>query len=272
MTTRQTIDYFAKVAVGKQALLRQSPWAFGVSSMLGGAYVGLGIALILSIGAQLPAEWRRLCMGASFAVALVLVVLAGAELFTGHTLYMPLGWLRRQVKASDVLRGWLACWLGNLLGSFLVASLFALGGANGLLEDPHSLLYRLAEHKLYDPPLALVARAILCNWLVCLALWMCARVDSDAARCTVIFWCLLAFIGSGYEHSVANMTVMSLVLIGKQFDPATLAAALSSLAWVTLGNTLGGALMVGGAYGLAQQPKNPPHSTAAVATDEGVSA
>ena len=99
-----------------------------------------------------------------------------------------------------------------------------------------------------DSALALFARAILCNWLVCLAIWMSARVNSDSAKCIVIFWCLLAFIASGFEHSVANMTLLGLSLVGNHPATVSVGGFAWNMLWVTLGNIVGGAVFVAGAY------------------------
>jgi nitrite transporter NirC len=107
---------------------------------------------------------------------------------------------------------------------------------------------KVAAAKMNASGEALFARAILCNWLVCLALWMAARVDSDVAKCVVIFWCLLAFIASGFEHSVANMTLLGLALAGHHPETVSLAGFGWNLAWVTAGNAVGGAVFVAGAY------------------------
>ena len=98
------------------------------------------------------------------------------------------------------------------------------------------------------PASALFARGILCNWLVCLALWMAMRVSSESAKCIVIAWCLLAFIAAGFEHSVANMTVHLLALFGPSNDAVSLFGAAHNLLWVTLGNVVGGSVFVGLAY------------------------
>ena len=143
----QTIDHFIALAEKKAALLQHRPWAFLAGSVAGGAYVGLGIALIFSVGATLPPSIQKLVMGLVFALALILVVFAGAELFTGYTMTMTLAWLSGRCDWRDVVSTWVACWLGNLLGAVLVASLFAIGGANGLLADPHSLVYHVADLK-----------------------------------------------------------------------------------------------------------------------------
>lgn len=247
----RTIDYFIQAAVNKVAQLRNNPWGFIAGSVAGGAYVGLGILLIFSVGANLPASVQKLAMGLTFALALILVVIAGAELFTGYAMYMMLARLANRVSRVDALLAMVVCWVGNLLGAVLVATLFAIGGANGLLDDPHSLVMKVAAAKMSAGPAALLARAVLCNWLVCLALWMCGRVDSDVAKCVVIFWCLLAFIASGFEHSVANMTLLSLAVIGHQGDLATTGAALYNLTVVTIGNLIGGGVLVAGIYWLA---------------------
>lgn len=246
-----TIDHFVALAEKKTALLRDKPLAFFMGAIAGGAYVGLGIALIFSIGDSLPSSIQKLVMGLTFGIALVLVVIAGAELFTGYTLYMILGWLAGRTTWADLFKTWGVCWLGNLLGSVLVASLFATGGANGMLANPQSLVYQVADLKMSGSVQALLAKGLLCNWLVCLALWMSGRVSSDTAKCIVIFWCLLAFIASGYEHSVANMTLLSMAVIGRHAEYATLVFAFYNLAVVTIGNVLGGAVMVGGLYWLS---------------------
>jgi nitrite transporter NirC len=97
-------------------------------------------------------------------------------------------------------------------------------------------------------PMALLARGILCNWLVCLALWTSSRAKDDAAKCILISWCLFAFIASGYEHSVANMTVFALAQLGHHPENITLAGAAYNLFWVTLGNIIGGAVFVAAGY------------------------
>jgi nitrite transporter NirC len=244
----ETIEGFAKVADKKLAALRRSPGGFFVASMLAGAYVGLGIILIFTLGAQVPPELQKLVMGATFGIALTLVVIAGAELFTGHTMFMALRAFSGKGSTGDIAASWSMTWIGNLAGALALVALFAAGGGGGLLSSPDTLVMKIAAIKMSAPAMSLVARAILCNWLVCLALWMSARVDSDAAKCIVIFWCLLAFIACGFEHSVANMTLLGLALAGNHPETVSLAGFAWNLGWVTLGNAIGGAVFVAGAY------------------------
>lgn len=100
---------------------------------------------------------------------------------------------------------------------------------------------------------ALLARAALCNWLVCLALWMAGRTRNDVAKAIVIFWCLFAFFASGFEHSVANMTLLSIALLGDHPDTVSVAGMAYNLLWVTLGNIVGGSLFMGAGYWLASR-------------------
>src|SRR3990167_3084479 len=99
-----TIDQFAALAANKATTARASPSAFAVAAMMAGAYVGLGIILIFSVGATIDPAWQRLVMGASFGIALTLVVFAGSELYTGHTMVMPIGRLRGRVSMADLSR------------------------------------------------------------------------------------------------------------------------------------------------------------------------
>jgi nitrite transporter NirC len=261
-----TIDAFAKVADRKLAALRRSPAGFFVASMLAGAYVGLGIILIFSIGSQVPPDFQKLVMGATFGIALTLVVIAGAELFTGHTMFMALRAFSGRGTLGDIAASWGMTWAGNLAGSLALVALFAMGGGGGLLGSPDTLVMKVAALKMNASAESLVARAILCNWLVCLALWMSARVDSDIAKCAVIFWCLLAFIASGFEHSVANMTLLGLAMAGHHPESVSLAGFAWNLGWVTLGNVIGGALFVGGAYYVSTYGFPRPALAAAAAT------
>jgi nitrite transporter NirC len=244
----ETIDAFVKSADKRLAALRHSPGGFFVSSMLAGAYVGMGILLIFTLGSQVPAEFQKVVMGATFGIALTLVVIAGGELFTGHTMFMALRAYAGKGAMSDIAATWGMTWIGNLAGSLGLVALFALGGGGGLLSTPDTLVMKVAALKMNAPGASLFARAILCNWLVCLAIWMSARVSSDSAKCIVIFWCLLAFIACGFEHSVANMTLLGLALAGNHPETVSVAGFAWNLAWVTLGNVVGGAVFVAGAY------------------------
>lgn len=249
-----TLDHFAAVAEKKAAAIRSRPLPFFVGAMMAGAYVGLGIILIFSVGATLDPSLRRLAMGASFGIALTLVIFAGSELFTGHTMFMTIGRLRQRVTTGDLAASWTLTWLGNLAGAVLLGLTFVAGGGGALLAEGAPLLQNVAGAKMNAPAMELFARAILCNWLVCLAIWMAARTASDTARLGLIFWCLFAFIASGYEHSVANMTLFAIALLAEHGEAVSLAGMAHNLLWVTLGNAVAGSLFMAGGYAFASKP------------------
>ncbi|AHD08907.1 formate/nitrite transporter family protein [Phaeobacter gallaeciensis] len=257
MTYAETVLGFARVAQNKSASLRADPLAFLILALKAGAFVGAGILLIFSVGQGVESAIRPIVMGASFGIALTLVVFAGAELFTGHTMYMTHGLLTGQSSLRDLLRCWAASWAGNLIGALMLALLFVAGGGGLILgagED--ALLYKVAAKKMHGTGLQLFARAVLCNWLVCLALWCSARARDDVTKCIVIFWCLYAFIAAGFEHSVANMTVFSVALLSDHPDTVSLAGAAHNLAFVTLGNAFAGAGIMGYGYWRAASRPN----------------
>lgn len=249
----QTIDQFIALAQKKMELLRESPLAFLVSSLQAGAYVGIGIVLIFVIGDAAPPEFRKLVMGVCFGIALTLVIIAGADLFTGHNMYGTFARLSGRMQTWEVARLWMVCWVGNLLGAAVLALLVTVGGGAGLHTSADGLLQSIASYKMTSSTEKLVARAVLCNWLVCLAIWMAFRVQSESAKCIVIWWCLLAFIACGFEHSVANMALLTLALLGPAAPGVSWGGMGHNLLWVTLGNVIGGALFVAGGYWVVAQ-------------------
>lgn len=252
MTLEDSIKSFGDLAVAKTKLLAKNPLGFWIAAMMAGAYVGLGILLIFSLGQSVDPSTRSLVMGASFGIALTLVVFAGSELFTGHTMFMTIGRLTGKIRTADVLRAWSMTWVGNLAGCLLLGALFVAAGGGAILKDGgQDLIHAVATKKMTAPGIELFVRGVLCNWLVCLAIWSASRTTNDAAKCILIFWCLFAFIASGYEHSIANMTLFSVALLSEHPDTVSLAGAARNLTYVTLGNIVSGALFMGIGYWVA---------------------
>ena len=243
-----TVDQLAQTAVAKTAFLKRSPGGFFVSSMMAGAFVGLGIILIFCVGSDVDPAYRALVMGCSFGIALTLVIFAGSDLFTGHTMFMTHGVLRKKIAPRDLAASWAMSWVGNLVGCAALAVLFVWGGGGAMLHSKSMFLMTVASAKMNAPVLSLVARAIMCNWLVCLAIWTSARTTNDAAKCILIFWCLFGFIGSGFEHSVANMTLLLIALMGDHPETVTWLGLAYNLLWVTVGNIVAGAGIMGLGY------------------------
>lgn len=245
--------------------MEASPWGYLVLSALAGIYVGFGIILIFSIGGPIHAgagPFLKLVMGASFGIALSLVIFAGSELFTGNNMILIVGRLQNKISSGLVIKSWLLCYLGNLIGSVMLAWL--MFHANSLTESSKDLILQVSSMKMNADTNELFVRGILCNWLVCLAVWLTVKIKSETAKLIMIFWCLFAFISSGFEHCVANMTLLSLGLLLPHSAEISLAGFGYNLTWVTLGNIVGGALFVGMAYWLASVKKSPELSSLVV--------
>jgi nitrite transporter NirC len=217
-----------------------------ISAALAGAFVGVAVVLLFSVSAPLAAAnhpMTKLVQGSVFGIALTLVVFAGAELFTGNTMVMAQGLFARRVRARDVGLVWAVSLIGNVLGSIgLAVATYAAGTASGPFGD---LVAKTVASKNSLSDGQLFWRAVLCNALVCLALWMAARASSDGAKLAVLWWALLAFIGSGFEHSVANVTTFAL---GALHGTSTWGDLVHNLAWTVPGNIVGGAVVVGLVY------------------------
>ena len=251
-----TVGVAADAASAKASYLRSHPLGYLVLSALAGAYVGFAVVLVFAIGAPLVAAgspFAKLVMAVSFGVALSLVVFAGAELFTGNNLVMMVGVLRKTTSTPALAAVWLASFVGNFAGAICLAWLVAQSGVLGGAPQA-SVLEAAAATKMDLPFGTLFVRGMLCNWLVCLAVWSSWRAGSDAGKLLMIAWCLFAFVGAGFEHSVANMTLFGVALLQPHSDAVSLEGMMRNLAPVTLGNIAGGALFVGGAYWLASHP------------------
>lgn len=201
--------------------------------------------------------------GAIFGTGLMLVVLAGGELFTGNTL-MFAGVLDKKIKVGGMLRNWIIVYVGNFIGSIFIAymmvhsGLFSSGG-----DMLGAITVKIATYKVGLSFTQGIFLGIMCNWLVCLAVWMSYGADNMIGKIFAIFFPIWLFITSGFEHSVANMYYIPAGIMAKANpvygELANLSKeALNSLTWsgffinnlvpVTLGNIIGGAVLVGMAY------------------------
>lgn len=252
-------DYqiISKSSVRKVGLLKENPIGYILSAMMAGAFVGIGVLLSFSIGSQLHnsdfAVFEKIMMGASFAIALSLVVFAGSELFTGNTMTAFIGITRKEISVKDGILLLVVSYIGNFLGAIVLALLFLgtgiLDGAVG--EYMTNSYYTKTSGEWYT----LFFKGILCNMLVCLAVWSCTRTKSDSAKLILIFWCILAFVVTGFEHCVANMTLFSLPLFHNPSD-IDIRGMWYNLLFVTAGNIVGGMLFVGLPYFFISREKN----------------
>ncbi|WP_062519936.1 formate/nitrite transporter family protein [Demequina silvatica] len=242
-----TVDVHAKAAAAK-ARLSRTPARLIVSAMLAGMWIGVGDVLMWSTAGPLHAAGHpleKLIAGSVFAAALTIVVFAGSELATSAMMILPLGALRRSIswlRATGVL---LAIFFSNMLGAFVFAWVMIQTGV--LAHGPAGEYAAEAlAGKIDHTPAELFWRGVMCNVLVCVAIWAAARLKSEAGKAIIIFWAVLAFIASGFEHVVANMTTFAIGLFTG--GDVTWADFGTNMTFVGLGNLVGGAVVIGLAY------------------------
>lgn len=246
---KETLEKLGAAAISKASFSKKSKGKYLTASGLAGFYVGLGIILIMTIGALLAgtgSPFTKIVMGASFGVALSLVIMAGSELFTGNNLIMTAGALDGKVTWGDAFRVWGLSYIGNFAGSAIVGAIFVLtASVNGPTGD---FILKVSAAKMGGAFMPLLAKGILCNVLVCLAVLCAIKMKSESGKLIMIFWCLFAFITSGFEHSIANMTIFSISLFMPHPETVSLAGLVANLVPVTIGNFIGGSVILGGSY------------------------
>ena len=234
--------------------------------ILAGAYIGFGAALATLVGSDAASRFgvglSQIMMGLVFSVGLVLVIIAGGELFTGNNL-MVTSVLDKRCGAGRVLGRWGIVYAANFAGSLMLAWIMLQSGVWKLgASAVGAKAVAIAAAKTSLPFGEAFFRGVGCNWLVCLAVWMSLSAKEIAGKVLVIVLPIMAFVALGYEHCVANMYFIPLGLWLKDLAGGGLpAASLENLTWVrfvlgnlvpvTLGNIVGGAVFVGGAYWVA---------------------
>ncbi|WOO89723.1 formate/nitrite transporter family protein [Mollicutes bacterium LVI A0078] len=238
------MEKVATAAVGKVKLYG-SKGRYFVASMMAGAFVGLGILLIFSISGMLAdSSAKSIVMGISFGIALSLVIMVGSELFTGNNFVMTIGSMNKSVKWKDTIETWVVCYIGNLVGALVVSAFFVMANV-GMDNGAITALAGAATAKAAMPAGVLIFRGILCNILVCLAVFCSIKMENEVAKLIMIWWCLFAFITSSYEHSIANMTIYFTSILGGA-DVSAL-QMIYNLGFVTIGNMIGG-ILLGASY------------------------
>ncbi len=270
--------------VGVTKATMDAPTTF-VLAVLAGAFIALGAVFATTTtagGSDLPYGVARLLAGLTFSLGLILVVVAGAELFTGNNLIV-MAWASRRVSTARLLRNWAIVYAGNFVGAIATAGLLYVGkqyefgkGAVG------AQALTIASTKTALGFVQALALGALCNALVCLAVWLCYSARTTADRILAIVPPIAAFVAAGFEHSVANMYFIPFGLFVKHnagfVGSQTGLPDLSHLTWsrffvhnlvpVTIGNVVGGGLMVGALYWFVFL-RSRRHTAAATPASEG---
>jgi len=218
--------------------------------MLAGIYIGFGIMVSYKTGefffdAGSPAA--MMVVSLFFGIALVMIIYGGAELFTSNTMTMTMGTLNKKMTWLETIQVWFACYLGNLVGILFFSLLIMLTGLFAT-QDKSQLLMEIASYKSHASTMEIFFRAILCNWLVCLAIWIPMHVKGDAAKIMVTLLLVFGFVVSGYDHSIANMALFAIALAVPHPETLTIWSAIHNLIPATIGNIIGGSVFVGTVY------------------------
>ncbi len=234
-------------------------------AVLAGAFIALGAVFATTVAAGTTGTWpfgvTKLLVGLVFCLGLILVIVGGAELFTGNNLIV-MAWASGKVTTRALLRNWGIVYLGNFVGSVGTALMvfwsrqYTFGG--GIVG---TTALNIADGKVKIEFFQAIALGILCNALVCLAVWLTFSARSTMDKIAAIIFPITAFVAAGFEHSVANMYFIPMGLLIKDFDPAfvgNLGIDLPQLTWgaflinnllpVTIGNIIGGSVFVAAIY------------------------
>ncbi|WP_196138189.1 formate/nitrite transporter family protein [Aliikangiella sp. G2MR2-5] len=263
-TPKEIAARVEKVCISKTTT---SPFKVFVLGILAGAFIALGAALYTSVihdSQGVPLGLLKLIGGLSFCLGLVLVVVAGAELFTGNNL-LVIACIDGKISPGQLLTNWLVVFVGNFLGALIIVALVYVSGlwqtGNGMLAEKVILL---GAGKVELSFLEAFSRGVLCNLLVCLAVWLCFAGHTVTDKILAILFPITAFVALGFEHSVANMYFIpaSIIAINDpvitqsissdailvQSSSLNFSGLLANLVPVTLGNIVGGSLFVGLVY------------------------
>lgn len=248
-TPKEVAENYLSVCRIKAAL--PLGWMFLLACMAG-AFVALAGAASTAAAATVgDPSLAKLVSGCVFPAGLAMVIVAGSELFTGNNL-MILGVLSRVISVRQMLRNWCVVYLGNFVGAALVAALCVLGHVFAAFDGRLAAsVIAIAQTKASLPFGDAFVRGILCNFLVCIAVWMASAAKSVPGKILAVFFPIMTFVVAGFEHSVANMYYLTAGLL----TAAQTGAAAEGLTWgralacnllpVTLGNLVGGVLLVG---------------------------
>ena len=207
--------------------------------LLAGAFIAFGAAFytLAITGSTFGDGPTRLLGGAAFSLGLVLVVIAGAELFTGNNLIV-MAWADGDVSTGELMRNWVASYISNGIGGMLIALLVFYSGTFET-GDLRLMAIIIAEAKMNLTPLDAFMRGILCNALVCLAVWLSYASHRVSGKILAIMFPITAFVALGFEHSIANFYLIPLgIMVGAEGGTA---GFLANIIPVTLGNIVGGA-------------------------------
>lgn len=260
-TPKEVIEAAVTVGINKVKTSSGSYGKFAILAMLAGVYIAFGGTLSLIIGFGFPditaanPSLQKLLSGCMFPIGLILVVILGAELFTGNNALLMPAYMKKHYGMWPVIKNWTLVYLGNLVGA--VAFTYFMVHLCGLTaaEPYHSAIIKVAEAKVSMSWCVVFLKGIGANWCVCLAVWLALSSRSFVGKMLGCWLPVMAFVALGYEHSIANMFFIPLGIM-EGADVSVWQSIITNFIPATLGNIVGGALFVGCAYGYVNLTKN----------------
>lgn len=251
---QEVIENAIEIGQKKVSISNKSYGKLTVLSILAGAYIAFGGTLSLIVGYGFPEatagnpSLQRILSGFMFPIGLILVVILGAELFTGNNALLIPAYMQRKYKLWDVIKNWGLVYLGNFIGAVAFTYLFVYECGLTANSPYMDAVVKIAENKVYTMSwLTVFLKGIGANWCVCLAVWLALSSKSFVGKMIGCWLPVMAFVALGYEHSIANMFYIPAgVFEGAQISLYD--AIINSFIPATLGNIVGGAVFVGMAY------------------------
>lgn len=226
-----------------------------VLAILAGAFIGIGglfYTVVITTGdLEVAFGFKKLIGGLAFSLGLILVIVGGAELFTGNNLIV-MAWASKRISTAKLLRNWAIVYAGNFVGAIGIALLaWGCGIADQSGGQVGSSIQAIAAHKCQLPWIQAFVAGIGCNLLVCLAVWLCMSARTVTDKVLAIIFPITAFVATGMEHCVANMYFAPAALLHPSMNHESV--TIQNFIWnnlvpVTLGNVVGGTLLVGLVY------------------------
>lgn len=230
-------------AANKAEVCNRQIGKYMMRSVVAGFYIVVATILSNVSAALLYQEYpglAKLLGGFLFSTAIILIVFVGGELFTGNNLTMAVGVYNGSCSIKELGKVWIFSYLGNFIGAFLLSAIFVASGASrGILTEYYE---SFVFSKLELTSLELLLRGVMCNFLVCLAVWIGVRMKSESGKIMVMSMVIMAFVVTGFEHCIANMAIFS--ISGMILDGLDMALVMKSMFFVTIGNILGGGVLL----------------------------
>jgi len=246
MATTYPLPYVVNESARKRQIMNNTPLRYLVSAMFAGALIAVVLWVSLMMGQILHLANQPMYYVATagfFGVALCTIIFCRCELFTSNVMYMSVGAMTGQLSVAEMLKSWFLVYVGNFLGAALFCAILSQTGALANLPAGH-ILFDVIGHKIHPGFFAIFCKGILCNWIICLAVWVPMRLTNEMAKLAMIMLLVFVFFFSGYEHSIANMAFFNLSWFSGAALP-NLAETLHNMIPATLGNIVGGAVCVG---------------------------